>query len=49
QGALDVGMHTLWFNPQGSAWAGQQRAHGEVRCLSEIPPWLNRYQRYAKR
>ena len=49
QGALDVGMHTLWFNPQGSGWAGQQRAHGEVRCLSEIPPWLNRYQRYAKR
>ncbi|WP_321349184.1 HAD family hydrolase [Halopseudomonas oceani] len=49
QGALDVGMHTLWFNPQGSAWSGQQRAHGEVRCLSEIPPWLNRYQRYAKR
>ena len=49
QGALDVGIHTPWFNPQGSAWAGQQRAHGEVRCLSEIPPWLNRYQRYAKR
>ena len=49
QGALDVGMHTLWFNPQGNAWTGQQRAHGEVRCLSEIPPWLNRYQRYAKR
>ncbi len=49
QGALDVGMHTLWFNPQGKAWPQQPRAHGEVRCLSEIPPWLNRYVKYARR
>tara|TARA_R110000796_G_scaffold27935_3_gene76672 strand:+ start:1132 stop:1842 length:711 start_codon:yes stop_codon:yes gene_type:complete len=48
QGALDVGMHTLWFNPQGKAWPQQPRAHGEVRCLSEIPPWLNRYVKYAR-
>lgn len=49
QGALDVGMHTLWFNPQGKAWPQQPRPHGEVRCLSEIPPWLNRYVKYAQR
>ncbi|HDY99476.1 MAG TPA: HAD family hydrolase [Pseudomonas sabulinigri] len=48
QGALDVGMHTLWFNPQGKAWPQQPRPHGEIRCLSEIPPWLNRYVKYAR-
>lgn len=44
QGALAVGLHTLWFNRLGLEWPGQDRPHGEVRCLSEIPGFLQSYQ-----
>lgn len=43
QGAQAVGLHTLWFNRLGLPWPDQPRPHGEVRCLSEIPEWLQRY------
>lgn len=43
-GARAVGLHTLWFNRLGLEWSGEQPAHGEVRCLSEIPGWLDSYQ-----
>ena len=43
-GAHRVGLHTLWFNRLGLEWSGEQPAHGEVRCLSEIPGWLDNYQ-----
>ncbi|MFA5677210.1 MAG: HAD-IA family hydrolase [Pseudomonas sp.] len=42
-GARAVGLHTLWFNRLGLEWTGAEPAHGEVRCLSEIPGWLERY------
>ena len=42
-GAHAVGLHTLWFNRQGLEWSGDKPAHGEVRCLSEIPQWLTGY------
>lgn len=45
QGARDAGLHTLWFNRLGLEWSGGQPAHGEVRCLSDIPGWLRNYQR----
>jgi FMN hydrolase / 5-amino-6-(5-phospho-D-ribitylamino)uracil phosphatase len=53
QGARAVGLHALWFNRLGLDWpdpagpelAGQDfRPHGEVRCLSEIPNFLQSYQ-----
>ena len=47
QGALGVGLHTLWFNRMGLDWpdmTGELRPHGEVRCLSEIPGWLLKYR-----
>lgn len=43
QGARDAGLHTLWFNRLGLNWEGSIRPDGEVRCLSEIPGWLERY------
>ena len=43
-GARAVGLHTLWFNRLGVEWTGTERAHGEVRCLSEIPGWLENYK-----
>ena len=43
-GAHGVGLHTLWFNRLGLEWSGEQPAHGEVRCLSEIPGWLDSYR-----
>lgn len=48
RGAQAVGMHTLWFNRLGLAWPGQAQPglaepHGEVRCLSEIPAFLQSY------
>lgn len=42
-GARAVGLHTLWFNRLGLEWPGAEPAHGEVRCLSEIPGWLREY------
>lgn len=42
-GARAVGLHTLWFNRLGVEWSGDEPAHGEVRCLSEIPAWLKGY------
>lgn len=43
QGARDSGLHTLWFNRLGAAWTDAARPDGEVRCLSEIPAWLDNY------
>ena len=43
QGAQAVGLHTLWLNRLGLPWPDQPRPHGEVRCLSEIPTWLQHY------
>lgn len=43
QGAQTVGMHTLWFNRLGLEWPDLARPHGEVRCLSEIPGFLQKY------
>lgn len=43
QGAQAVGLHTLWFNRLGLDWPDQPRPHGEVRCLSEIPAFLQGY------
>lgn len=44
QGAQGVGLHTLWFNRLMLEWPDQPRPSGEVRCLSEIPAWLQSYK-----
>ncbi|WP_022963906.1 HAD family hydrolase [Halopseudomonas pelagia] len=43
QGARESGLHTLWFNRMGAAWPDAVRPDGEVRCLSQIPAWLDGY------
>lgn len=43
QGAREAGLHTLWFNRHGKPWADSAAPDGEVRCLSEIPAWLESY------
>ena len=45
QGAQGVGLHTLWFNRLELPWPDQPRPHGEVKCLSEVEGWLERYRR----
>lgn len=44
QGAQGVGLHALWFNRLLLDWPDQPRPSGEVKCLSEIPPWLANYK-----
>lgn len=44
QGAQGVGLHTLWFNRLLLDWPDQPRPSGEVKCLSEIPVWLESYK-----
>lgn len=40
-GARSVGMASLWFNRLNAPWPEElSPADGEVKCLSEIQPWL---------
>lgn len=35
-GAQQVGMHTIWFNPQGLAWQGKQPPSAQVQRLAQV-------------
>jgi putative hydrolase of the HAD superfamily len=37
QGAMEVGMRTVWMNSQGMTWPGGQRADREIGNLRELP------------
>jgi len=37
QGALAVGMYTVWVNTPGKDWPGGERAHREINNLSALP------------
>ena len=37
QGAINVGMRTVWMNSQGEAWPGGQQADREIVNLQELP------------
>lgn len=37
QGALAVGMYTIWMNSPGQDWPGGEKAHREVANLRELP------------
>lgn len=40
-GARSVGMASLWFNRLNAPWPEElSPADGEVKCLSEIQPWM---------
>ena len=44
QGARGVGMHALWFNRHGAEWPLSLQPDGEVRCLGDIPDWIERFK-----
>jgi FMN hydrolase / 5-amino-6-(5-phospho-D-ribitylamino)uracil phosphatase len=39
-GARAAGLRSIWFNPLAKEWRGGERAHGEIRRLSELPALL---------
>lgn len=41
-GALNAGLHAVWFNPQGLEWPGGRPASAEIRRLEELPAVLQR-------
>ena len=40
RGAANVGMKTLWINPQGERWKGPGRPDAEIRIISELERFL---------
>ncbi len=36
RGAARAGMKTLWINPQGNAWKGEDGPNAELRIISEL-------------
>lgn len=36
-GALNAGMHAVWFNPTGQEWQDGVAPTAQVRCLSALP------------
>ena len=39
-GAHAAGLRSVWFNPAAKDWLGGERAHGEIRHLSQLPALL---------
>lgn len=37
EGANAMGMHTVWMNPRGAHWTGEQRADREISNLAQLP------------
>ncbi|KDO00476.1 MULTISPECIES: HAD-IA family hydrolase [Pseudomonas] len=43
-GAQRAGLRAIWFNPQGKAWAAENRPDAEIQRLSQLPELLNSWR-----
>ncbi len=41
-GAQQVGMRTIWFNPQQSVWTGEREPDAQVSQISQLPDVIKR-------
>lgn len=42
QAAKQLGCHTIWINPEGTAWPMAVNADHHISCLSEIPATIRK-------
>ncbi|WP_095145817.1 HAD family hydrolase [Pseudomonas sp. Irchel s3b6] len=42
-GAQQAGLRAIWFNPAGKPWEASQAPDAEIRCLTELPALLARW------
>jgi len=42
-GAQQVGMRTIWFNPEGHAWTGAHEPDAQISQISQLPDLLKRF------
>ena len=42
-GAQQVGMRTIWFNPEGHAWTGEREPDAQVSQISQLPDLIKRF------
>ena len=43
-GAQRAGLRAIWVNPQGKAWAAENRPDAEIQRLSQLPELLNSWR-----
>lgn len=41
-GAQQVGMRTIWFNPQQSVWTGEHQPDAEISQIAQLPDVIKR-------
>ncbi|MDY0205598.1 MAG: HAD-IA family hydrolase [Pseudomonas sp.] len=41
-GAQQVGMRTIWFNPEGQAWSGEREPDAQFSQISQLPDLIKR-------
>ncbi len=41
-GAQQVGMRTIWFNPEGHAWTGEHEPDAQVSQIAQLPDVIKR-------
>lgn len=42
-GAQQVGMRTIWFNPEGHAWTGEREPDAQVSQISQLPDLIKQF------
>lgn len=42
-GAQQVGMRTIWFNPEGHAWTGEREPDAQVSQIAQLPDVIKRF------
>lgn len=42
-GAQQVGMRTIWFNPEQKAWTGEREPDAQISQISQLPAVIKRF------